>query len=82
MGRKLIALAISEPNAGSDVAGLITNAKKVGNNYLVYGCKKWITNGNSLHSPTLTNIFLIYKQIYSNSFQFIDLAIWLNWQVM
>lgn len=50
-GSKMIALAISEPNAGSDVAGLITTAVRVGEltdpeaYYLVNGCKKWITNG-------------------------------------
>lgn len=28
MGRKFIALAVSEPQAGSDVAGMVTTAKK------------------------------------------------------
>lgn len=45
MGRKFIALAISEPNAGSDVAGLMTTAKKEGDNYILNFNKKWITNG-------------------------------------
>ena len=31
--------------AGSDVAGLVTSATKSGNDYLVNGAKKWITNG-------------------------------------
>jgi len=43
MGRKFIALAISEPHAGSDVAGLQTTARREGDFYIVSGNKKWIT---------------------------------------
>jgi alkylation response protein AidB-like acyl-CoA dehydrogenase len=44
-GEKRICLAISEPFAGSDVAGLKTTATKsdCGNFYIVNGTKKWIT---------------------------------------
>lgn len=45
MGEKFICLCISEPWAGSDVAGMQTTAKKEGDNYIVNGAKKWITNG-------------------------------------
>jgi len=44
-GEKLICLCISEPEAGSDVANLVTTAKRVGDHYIVNGAKKWITNG-------------------------------------
>ena len=44
-GRKTISLAISEPNAGSDVSGLQTVAKREGDHYIVNGSKKWITGG-------------------------------------
>ena len=46
-GRKFICLAITEPYAGSDVAGLRTTAVKdpSGKFYVVNGEKKWITNG-------------------------------------
>jgi len=44
LGEKVICLAISEPWAGSDVAGLQTTAKRVGDYYIVNGLKKWITN--------------------------------------
>jgi len=45
LGKKYIALAISEPQAGSDVAGLSTTATREGDVYVVNGNKKWITNG-------------------------------------
>ncbi len=38
------AYAVTEPGAGSDVAGIKTNAKKVGNDYVINGQKMWITN--------------------------------------
>ncbi|WEW57687.1 hypothetical protein PRK78_003154 [Emydomyces testavorans] len=38
-------LGITEPDAGSDVSGIKTTAKRVGNRYIVNGAKKWITNG-------------------------------------
>jgi len=44
-GRKHIALAISEPYAGSDVAGIRTTAVRDGDHFVVNGQKKWITGG-------------------------------------
>jgi len=41
----IAALAISEPNAGSDVAALTTTARREGDYYIVNGSKKWISNG-------------------------------------
>ncbi len=35
----------SEPDAGSDVAGMKTSYKKVGDDYVITGQKRWITNG-------------------------------------
>lgn len=37
--------AITEPDAGSDVAGMRTAAAREGNDYLVNGTKLWISNG-------------------------------------
>ncbi|PVH78484.1 acyl-CoA dehydrogenase NM domain-like protein [Cadophora sp. DSE1049] len=37
-------LGITEPDAGSDVAGIKTTAVRKGNSYIVNGSKKWITN--------------------------------------
>ncbi|CEG67995.1 Putative Acyl-CoA dehydrogenase [Rhizopus microsporus] len=44
-GEKFIALAVTEPSAGSDVANLKTTAKDMGDHYLLNGEKKWITQG-------------------------------------
>lgn len=39
------AYAVTEPGAGSDVAGIRTKARKVGDEYVIDGSKAWITNG-------------------------------------
>jgi citronellyl-CoA dehydrogenase len=39
------AIAVSEPEAGSDVAGIRTRAVKDGDDYVINGTKMWITNG-------------------------------------
>jgi citronellyl-CoA dehydrogenase len=44
-GDKIAALGVSEPNAGSDVAGIQTWAKKDGDDYIINGAKTFITNG-------------------------------------
>ncbi len=43
-GDMVACIAVSEPGAGSDVAGLTTTAKKDGDNYIINGSKMWITN--------------------------------------
>ncbi|HEV3230855.1 MAG TPA: acyl-CoA dehydrogenase family protein, partial [Candidatus Dormibacteraeota bacterium] len=44
-GEKIAALAITEPGAGSDVAGITTRAVRDGDDYVVNGGKVFITNG-------------------------------------
>ena len=44
-GRKIAAFALSEPEAGSDVASLTTTAVKRGPDYVLNGKKAWISNG-------------------------------------
>jgi citronellyl-CoA dehydrogenase len=44
-GDKIAALGVSEPGAGSDVAGIRTFAKKDGDDYVINGSKTYITNG-------------------------------------
>ena len=44
-GEKISALAITEPGAGSDVAGIKTRAVRQGEHYVVNGSKTFITSG-------------------------------------
>jgi len=44
-GEKISALAITEPNGGSDVANLRTTARRDGDHYIVNGEKTFITSG-------------------------------------
>jgi len=44
-GEHVGALAMSEPNAGSDVVSLRLKAERKGDRYLLNGTKMWITNG-------------------------------------
>ncbi|KAJ5280535.1 hypothetical protein N7478_005907 [Penicillium angulare] len=44
-GKIRFCLGVTEPDAGSDVAGITTTAGRKGDVYIVNGAKKWITNG-------------------------------------
>ena len=44
-GEKLLAVAMTEPGAGSDLAAIPTTAVRLGDNYVVNGAKTFITNG-------------------------------------
>ncbi len=44
-GEYIGALAMSEPNAGSDVVSMKLKAEKKGDRYVLNGTKMWITNG-------------------------------------
>jgi acyl-CoA dehydrogenase len=44
-GEKICAVAITEPGAGSDVAGIRTNARRDGDHWVLNGTKMFITNG-------------------------------------
>ncbi|WP_052668550.1 acyl-CoA dehydrogenase family protein [Nitriliruptor alkaliphilus] len=43
-GERIVSLAITEPDAGSDVAGLRTRAERAGDHYVVTGSKLFITS--------------------------------------
>jgi alkylation response protein AidB-like acyl-CoA dehydrogenase len=45
-GEKILCLGITEPDAGSDVAGIKTRAVRDGNEYVINGSKTFITNGH------------------------------------
>jgi acyl-CoA dehydrogenase len=44
-GKKIAAVAMTEPDAGSDLAGIQTSARREGDHYVLNGTKIFITNG-------------------------------------
>ena len=60
-GEHIGALAMSEPNAGSDVVSMKLKAEKRGDNYILNGNKMWITNGPDAHT------FVIYAKTDPNA---------------
>ncbi len=44
-GETITAVAVTEPGAGSDVAGITTRARRSGNGWMLNGAKVFITNG-------------------------------------
>jgi acyl-CoA dehydrogenase len=44
-GEAIAAFALSEPDAGSDVAAMAARARRDGEHWVIDGCKTWISNG-------------------------------------
>jgi len=57
-GEKLWAFGLTEENAGSDAQGVETTARISGNEFVVNGSKKYITNGTSDISAGMTTLAL------------------------
>lgn len=55
-GKRLVAFALTEANAGSDAGGIQTNAKRNGDEYILNGTKQWITNGGEAEIYTVIAI--------------------------
>ncbi|MFT5710258.1 MAG: isovaleryl-CoA dehydrogenase [Halioglobus sp.] len=60
-GEHIGALAMSEPNAGSDVVSMKLQARKEGDKYILNGAKMWITNGPDAH------VYIIYAKTDSSA---------------
>jgi alkylation response protein AidB-like acyl-CoA dehydrogenase len=52
-GKAILAIGITEPDAGSDVSGIKTRAVKDGDEYVINGSKTFITNGHRAHAIVL-----------------------------
>jgi alkylation response protein AidB-like acyl-CoA dehydrogenase len=52
-GRRLAAFALTEPQAGSDAAGIRTTAVRDGDHYVLNGTKLWITGGGEAEIYTV-----------------------------
>ncbi|CAH1392348.1 unnamed protein product [Nezara viridula] len=60
-GEHIGALAMSEPNAGSDVVSMKLKAEKKGDYYVLNGTKFWITNGPD------ADVLIVYAKTNPNS---------------
>lgn len=56
-GKALGAYAITEPNHGSDAAGIQTTCRREGDKYILNGTKAWITNG------TYANVIITFATL-------------------
>ncbi|MFU8802936.1 MAG: acyl-CoA dehydrogenase family protein [Bradymonadaceae bacterium] len=54
-------MCMSEPDAGTDVLGMSTVARKDGDSYVLTGNKMWITNG-AISDSELGDVFLVYAK--------------------
>ena len=52
-GKAILCIGITEPDAGSDVAGIKTRAIRDGDEYVINGSKTFITNGHRAHAIVL-----------------------------
>src|SRR6185369_7708236 len=52
-GAIITSFALTEPEAGSDAAGLRTTARREGNEWVLNGTKRYITNANVAHLLTV-----------------------------
>lgn len=59
-GETLGAMAMTEPDAGSDALGLVTRAEKKGDRYILNGSKTFITNGPE------AGVFVVYAKTGSD----------------
>lgn len=55
-------MAMSEPDAGTDVLGMQTTAQRQGSDYVINGQKMWITNGCVDDVGTPADVVLVYAK--------------------
>lgn len=61
-GEKIGALAMSEPDCGTDVLAMKTRAIKKGDKYILNGRKMWITNGSLDEEKSSCDFCLLYAK--------------------
>jgi len=55
-GKRIVAFALTEANAGSDAGAIQTTATRDGDHYVLNGTKQWITNGGDAEIYTVIAI--------------------------
>ena len=61
-GKQVGALAMSEPDCGTDARAMKTKAVKKNGKYILNGRKMWITNGSVDESKTPCDFLILYSQ--------------------
>jgi glutaryl-CoA dehydrogenase len=56
-GEKIGCFGLTEPDFGSNPAGMITRAEKVSDGYVLHGAKMWITNG------TIADVAVVWAKL-------------------
>ena len=74
-GEWIGAMAMSEPDAGTDVLAMTTTAQKENHSYLINGRKMWITNGVLNDQGQLVDVCLVYTQ--TNNFKDKNISLFL-----
>lgn len=68
-GEAIAAFAISEIDAGSDVAAMQTTARLVGNEYVIDGHKTWISNGG------IADFYVVFCRLSGAEKEFVALVV-------
>lgn len=71
-GELIGGMCMSEPDAGTDVLGMSTTARRDGDHFILNGQKMWITNG-AIADGELGDIFLVYAKDEERSSRAISL---------
>jgi alkylation response protein AidB-like acyl-CoA dehydrogenase len=68
-GDSIAAFAISEADAGSDVAAMTTTARRDGDHYLIDGAKTWISNGG------IADQYVVFCKLHGTERGFVALVV-------
>lgn len=71
-GELIGGMCMSEPDAGTDVLGMSTTARRDGDHFILNGQKMWITNG-AIADGELGDVFLVYAKDEERSSRAISL---------
>ena len=68
-GEAISAFAISEADAGSDVAAMVTTAREDGASYVINGSKTWISNGG------IADQYVVFAKLEGTEKEFVALVV-------
>lgn len=68
-GEAIAAFAISESNAGSDIAAMKTSARRDGDSYVIDGEKTWISNGG------IADFYVVFARLADTPREFLAIVV-------